>query len=38
MKEEVAKGWWDPRIFDEFERLVTSGMANLLSKRAVAAQ
>jgi putative two-component system response regulator len=38
MKEEVAKGWWDPRIFNEFERLVTSGTANLLSKRAVAAQ
>lgn len=38
MKEEVAKGWWDPRIFGEFERLVTSGTANLLSKRAVAAQ
>jgi putative two-component system response regulator len=38
MKEEVAKGWWDPRIFGEFERLVTSGTAKLLSKRAVAAQ
>jgi putative two-component system response regulator len=38
MKEEVAKGWWDPRVFNEFERLVTSGAANLRSKRAVAAQ
>ena len=38
MKEEVAKGWWDPRIFNEFERLVTSGAASLRSKRAVAAQ
>jgi putative two-component system response regulator len=34
MKEEVAKGWWDPRIFDEFERLVRSGTANFLSKGA----
>jgi len=38
MKEEVAKGWWDPRIFNEFERMVTSGAANLRSNRAVAAQ
>jgi putative two-component system response regulator len=38
MKEEVAKGWWDPRVFNEFERLVTTGAANLRSKRAVAAQ
>jgi putative two-component system response regulator len=37
MKQEVAKGWWDPQIFGEFERLVTSGTANLLSKRAGAA-
>ncbi len=22
MKEEVAKGWWDPRIFEQFEQLV----------------
>jgi putative two-component system response regulator len=22
MKQEVAKGWWDPHIFDQFERLV----------------
>jgi putative two-component system response regulator len=34
MKQEVAKGWWDPQIFDEFERLVRSGMADLLSKSA----
>jgi putative two-component system response regulator len=34
MKQEVAKGWWDPQIFDEFERLVGSGMADLLSKSA----
>jgi putative two-component system response regulator len=34
MQEEVAKGWWDPMIFDQFNRLVTSGAANSLSKRA----
>jgi putative two-component system response regulator len=22
MKQEVGKGWWDPHVFDEFERLV----------------
>jgi len=35
MKEEVAKGWWDPQIFAQFEQLVTSGAANSLSKSAV---
>ncbi len=34
MKEEVAKGWWDPKIFDQFYQLVTRGAANSLSKRA----
>jgi putative two-component system response regulator len=34
MKEEVAKGWWDPKIFDQFYQLVTSGAADSLSKRA----
>jgi putative two-component system response regulator len=34
MKEEVAKGWWDPQIFDQFNQLVTSGAAESLSKRA----
>ena len=38
MKEEVAKGWWDPHIFNEFEQLVRSGTSNLLSKAAGAAQ
>jgi len=32
MKEEVAKGWWDPHIFGEFERLVRSGAADFLSR------
>src|ERR1700758_3022601 len=30
MKEEVGKGWWDPRIFDQFERLVRAGTADFL--------
>jgi len=34
MKEEVAKGWWDPHIFQEFSRLVTSGKSDALSKHA----
>jgi putative two-component system response regulator len=37
MKEEVNKGWWDPRIFDQFERLVRSGNADGLSRGAAAA-
>ena len=36
MKVEVAKGWWDPRIFDEFEQLVRSGTANFLARGAAA--
>jgi len=32
MKEEVAKGWWDPHIFDQFERLVRSGASDFLSR------
>ena len=38
MKQEVAKGWWDPQIFEEFERLITHGTVNLLSKSAGAAK
>jgi len=34
MKQEVAKGWWDPQIFSEFEQLVRSGTADFLSKGA----
>src|ERR1700704_2672949 len=34
MKEEVAKGWWDPRIFGQFESLVRNGTADFLSRRA----
>jgi putative two-component system response regulator len=32
MKLEVARGWWDPRVFDEFERLVRDGAADFLSR------
>ncbi len=32
MKEEVAKGWWDPHIFDQFERLVRSNASDFLSR------
>ena len=34
MREEVDKGWWDRHIFDEFEQLIKSGTANLLSRSA----
>ena len=36
MKEEVGKGWWDPKIFDHFERLVRAGAADFLSRGAAA--
>ena len=36
MKLEVAKGWWDPRIFDQFERLVRTGTADFLARGAAA--
>jgi putative two-component system response regulator len=36
MKQEVSKGWWDRHIFDQFERLVRSGSAGLLSRGAMA--
>lgn len=36
MKTEVAKGWWDPRIFDEFERFIRSGTADFLGRGAAA--
>jgi putative two-component system response regulator len=34
MKEEVAKGWWDPHIFEQFEQLVRSGTLDSLSRGA----
>lgn len=36
MKTEVAKSWWDPRIFDEFERFIRSGTADFLARGATA--
>jgi putative two-component system response regulator len=36
MKQEVAKGWWDPHIFDQFEQLVRSGTADFLARGAAA--
>jgi len=36
MKEEVSKGWWDPHIFDRFERLVRAGTPDFLSRQATA--
>ena len=36
MKQEVARGWWDPVIFEQFEQLVRSGTANFLSRGAAA--
>jgi len=36
MKQEVAKGWWDAHIFDQFERLVRTGTADFLAQGASA--
>ena len=36
MKQEVAKGWWDRHIFDEFEGLLKSSNARFLSRSAAA--
>jgi putative two-component system response regulator len=38
MKQEVERGWWDPHIFDQFERLVRDGAADFLSRGAAAGQ
>ncbi len=37
MKEEVAKGWWDPEIFEQFERLIANCGATVLSRGVAAA-
>lgn len=34
VKEEVGKGWWDPQIFAQFERLVMSTTGDFLSRNA----
>jgi putative two-component system response regulator len=36
MREEVGKGWWDPAIFEQFERLVREGRVELVSRAAAA--
>jgi putative two-component system response regulator len=38
MKEQVAKGWWDPHIFEQFESLMRSGTADSLSQGAAMGQ
>jgi putative two-component system response regulator len=37
MKQEVARGWWDPQLFDAFERFIRSGTADFLARGAAAA-
>lgn len=36
MKLEVAKGWWDAQIFDQFEQLVKTSTADFLARGAAA--
>lgn len=36
MKEEVAKGWWDPDLFEQFAYVIESGKAKPLTKGAAA--
>jgi putative two-component system response regulator len=36
MKLEVAKGWWDAQIFDQFEQLVRTSTADFLARGAAA--
>jgi putative two-component system response regulator len=38
MKEEVAKGWWDADIFDQFQRLVKSAGTDFMFRRSAAAR
>ena len=37
MKLEVTKGWWDAKIFDQFEQLVRTNTAEFLARGAAAA-
>lgn len=32
MQQEVTRGWWDPRIFEQFEQFVRSRTAGFLSR------
>src|SRR5579859_8088341 len=36
MRDEVAKGWWDPKIFGQFERLIKIGTPDFQSRGAKA--
>ncbi len=36
--EEVAKGWWDPQVFAEFDHMVRSGAASSKCRGATAGQ
>jgi putative two-component system response regulator len=36
MKQEVGRGWWDARIFEQFERLAGKDGAHFLSRAAAA--
>jgi putative two-component system response regulator len=36
MREEVAKGWWDPALFVEFEGLIRQDTTNSLARAAAA--
>ena len=38
MNGEVAKGWWDPHIFEQFESLMRSGTVDSLSQGAAMGQ
>ena len=31
MKKEVGKGWWDPQVFAEFERLIEKDVEKFIS-------
>lgn len=36
MKLEVSRGWWDPDIFDKFEKFIRGGTADFLARGAAA--
>lgn len=38
MKEEVARGWWDPHIFAQFGKLIETGAVDHLPRSAAAGQ
>jgi putative two-component system response regulator len=36
MQQEIAKGWWDPQIFDQFEQLIRNGTGDFPARCASA--